>query len=404
MIFKLAWRNIWRNRRRTLITAGSILFAVFFAICMDALQRGAWNNMISNVVNFYYGFAQVHRDGFWEDRTIDKAFPLADSLERIDRVEGVRDVLPRMESFALASSGNATMGVMVVGIDPELENRMTHLQDRVVEGSYLQAGQIGALVAEGAAERLNLSLGDTLVLISQGYHGVNAAGKYPVVGLAHFASPELNRQMVYLPLGEAQWFFGAEGMVTSLALHIDEQDEIGPALQRVRSDLDLEVYEVMDWRELLPDLLQARQLDTAGNVIVFIILYFIIAFGIFGTILMMTKERAYEFGILVSIGMRRGKLALLIWLETVMLGLLGALAGMAVSFPVVAWFHRHPIRFSGEYAGLLEKYGFEPIFPAELSASIFISQALVIFLICSILALYPLLKIHRLHPVEAMHA
>jgi ABC-type lipoprotein release transport system permease subunit len=376
---------------------------VFFAVFMDALQKGAWNNMIRNVVNFYYGFAQVHREGFWEEQTIDKAFPLADSLARLDEgLEGVHDVLPRLESFALASGGNATMGVLVVGVDPSLEDRMTALRQRVVAGRYLSADAPEAVLAEGVAERLNLGVGDTLVLISQGYHGVNAAGKYAVRGLAHFASPELNKQMVYLPLAEAQWFYGAEGMVTSLALHLDDQGDIPPAMRRLRASLDLDTYEVMDWKELLPDLLQAKQLDGAGNVIIYLILYLIIAFGIFGTILMMTKERAYEFGILISIGMRRGKLALLIWIETVFLGLLGALAGILVSLPVVAYFHRNPIRFSGEYAGLLEQYGFEPIFPAELSASIFITQGLVIFLICSVLALYPLWQIYRLEIVRAM--
>ncbi len=403
MIFKLAWRNIWRNRRRTFITGGSILFAVLFAVFMDSLQKGAWNNMIDNVVNYYYGYAQIHKQGYWDDRTIDNAFTLTDSLQGLPaQLKGVSGVLPRIESFALASAGNTTQGVMVVGIDPEHETRMTGLRDRVVAGDYLSAGTPGALIADGVAERLSLATGDTLVLISQGYHGVNAAGKYAVKGIVHFPSPELNRQMVYLTLPEAQWFYGAEGMVTSLALQVEDEGYIQPAVRHLRAGLDTARYEVMDWREMLPDLLQAKQLDSAGNVIVFVVLYAIIAFGIFGTILMMTRERAYEFGILVSIGMRRGKLGMIIWLETVILGLLGAFAGILVSIPLVAWFYRHPIRFSGDYAGMLEKYGFEPIFPAELAPSIFLTQALVIFVISSVLALYPIWKIHRLRPVESM--
>jgi len=403
MIFKLAWRNIWRNRRRTFITAGSILFAVLFATTMEALQKGAWNNMISNVVNYYFGYVQIHEDGYWDDRSIDKAFPLVDSIQALEgQVPAIANLLPRLESFALASTGNTTSGVMVVGIEPEAEDSMTDLKDRLTQGEYLQHGAQAALIADGVAKKLGLSVGDTIILISQGFHGVNAAGKYPVAGLVHFASPDLNRQMVYLPLPEAQWFYGAQGRVTSLALQLEDKEDTRPVVKTLRSRLDTSAYEVMDWQEMLPDLMQAKQLDSAGNVIVYIILYLVIAFGIFGTILMMTKEREYEFGILISIGMRRARLGAVIWLETIMLGLLGALAGILASVPIVYYFHVNPIRFSGDYAGALEKFGFEPIFPAEFAPHIFLTQAIVVFVVTSLLALYPLLKIRKLQPVEAM--
>lgn len=403
MILKLAWRNIWRNRRRTLITMASILFAVLFASFMESLQKGAWNHMISNVVNYYFGYAQVHQQGYWEEQTIDKAFVYNDTLAQLnEQIAPIETVLPRLESFALASTGDQTTGVLVVGIDPERENTMTNLKDRLRQGSYLQATDQAVLIADGIAEHLQLQLGDTLVLISQGYHGINAAGKYPIKGFVHFGSPELNKQMVYLPLQEAQWFYGAEGRVTSLALKIDDQKEIKPAVQAVKGILSADEYEVMDWQELLPDLLQAKALDSAGNYVVYFILYMIIAFGILGTILMMTKEREYEFGVLVSIGMQRMKLGLTVWIEVLMMGLLGALAGILVSIPVIWYFHEHPIRFTGEYAQSLEQFGFEPIFPAEFNVEIFAMQAVIVFIITSLLALYPFWKLRKLKPVEAM--
>lgn len=403
LFLSLAWRNIWRNRRRTLITLASILFAVLFASFMESLQKGAWNHMINSVVNYYFGYAQVHQQGYWDDRTLDKAFPLADSLEAITRqLPRVKNVLPRIESFALAAGETATAGVLVTGIDPRAEDAMTQLRSRVSGGSYFSTGDQAALVAEGVAERLNLQVGDTLVLISQGFRGVNAAGKYPIRGLVHFPSPDLNKQLVFLPLPEAQWFYGAEGRVTTLALHLDDQDDIGPALAELRNELNAEEYEVLDWKELMPDLLEAKALDSAGNVIVYFILYLIIAFGLFGTILMMTKEREFEFGILVSIGMHRRQLAAVLWLEIILMGLIGALLGILVSFPVVYYFHVNPIQFTGEYAGLLEQYGFPPEFPAEVNLWVFSTQALVVFLITVLLSIYPISKVMRLKPVEAM--
>lgn len=403
MIVKLAWRNIWRNKRRTLITIASILFAVGLASFMESIQKGAWNNMINNVVNYYFGYAQIHQDGYWEDQTIDKAFNLKPELTQLDKeLPAVGAVLPRLESFALASTGNQTKGVLVVGIDPQAENSMTNLQDRVSQGSYLEDGEDAVLLAEGIAQMLRLEVGDTLVLISQGYHGVNAAGKFPIKGIVHFGSPELNKQMVYLPLSTAQWFYGAEGLVTSLALKIDDPDEIKPTVRAIKAKLPMEEYEVMDWQELLPDLVQAKELDSAGNYIVYFILYMIIAFGIFGTVLMMTKEREYEFGILIAIGMQRMKLAAVVWLEVFILGIIGALAGIIAAMPVVWHFKLNPLRFSGAYAESMEKFGFEPIFPAEFKLEHFLIQALVVLLITTIVAFYPLLKIRKLEPVEAM--
>ncbi len=403
MLFKMAWRNIWRNKRRTLITAASILFAVLFATFMESWQKGAWNNMISNVVNFYFGYVQVHEDGYWDEQSIDKAFIFTDSMRQLEkRVPEIRNMLPRLESFALASTGKNTMGAMVVGIDPEAENSMTKLSERLVHGQYLEASDQAALIAEGIAENLGITVGDTLVLVSQGFHGVNSAGKYPVKGIVSFPSPELNKQMIYLPMPEAQWFYGAEGRVTSLAFKLNDQDDIRPAVRAIKAKLSTDEYEVMDWKEMMPDLLQAKALDSAGNVIVYIILYLIIAFGIFGTILMMTKEREYEFGILVSIGMHRMQLAITVWLEIVMLGIVGALAGIIVSIPLVYYFKVNPIRFSGEYAAAMEKFGFEPVFPTEFQAVIFITQGLIVLILTGILALYPIFKIRKMEPVDAM--
>jgi ABC-type lipoprotein release transport system permease subunit len=404
MLFRLAWRNIWRNRRRTYITAASILFAVLFASFMDALQRGAWDNMINNVVNYYFGYIQIHQKGYWEEQSIDQAFPVADSLALIQEIEKVEAVLPRIESFAMAAAGENTRGVLVVGIEPEVENSMTNLKARVVEGGYLEAQEGGAMIASGLAEKLELRVGDTLVLISQGYHGVNAAGKYPLRGIVEFGSPELNKQMVYLPLPVAQYFYGAGQLVTSLTLKINDPDDISAILTELNERLDTAAYEIMDWQALLPDLVEARDLDRAGNIIVYIILYLIIAFGIFGTILMMSKEREYEFGVLISIGLQRWQLAFSIWIEVILLGLIGAMAGILASMPVVYYFMVYPIRFSGEYAATMEKYGFPPVFPATFEPEIFLMQALYVFIITALIALYPMWKIWKLEPVKAMRA
>ena len=130
--------------------------------------------------------------------------------------------MPRIESFALASSGTFTKGAMVVGIDPEKESRLTRVDSRVSAGQYLSTEDEGALVAEGMAEYLKIGVGDTLILISQGYHGINAAGKFPVRGLVKFGSPELSKQLIYIGLEKAKWFYGTEGLITTMVVDTDD--------------------------------------------------------------------------------------------------------------------------------------------------------------------------------------
>ncbi len=408
MLYKLAWRNIWRNRRRTLITAASILFAVLFASLMSSIQKGAWDHMVSNVVNYYFGYAQIHKDGYWDEQSLNKAFNPEGEIQRLkQQVSNVNALVPRIESFALASYGKSTRGALVVGVDPIIEDQMTKLSERVTQGSYFEANDQAVLVAEGVAEKLGLGLGDTLVLISQGYHGVNAAGKFPVKGLLKFSSPDLNKQMIYLPLAEAQYFYGADNLVTTLALQIDDPSDVPETVQAVKANLPAEQYEVLDWKEMLPELLEAQQLDTAGNNLVLLLLYLIIAFGIFGTVLMMTKEREYEFGVLISIGMSRWKLAATVWMETIFIGLLGAIAGILLSAPLVYYFHLNPIDVSAmgeEAVQAYEQFGMEPLLPAAFEWTLFAIQALIIFIITSLLVWYPIWKISRLQPVEAMRA
>jgi ABC-type lipoprotein release transport system permease subunit len=403
-LFKLARRNIWRNKRRTYITAASIFFAVLLASFMQSIQRGAWDKMVDGIVTSFAGYAQVHQVGYNEEETIEKAFPFNANLQNLPQeIDGLEGFVPRLTSFALASYELQTKGVLVVGTDPESEHGMTRLRNNLVEGAYFEEGENSVLIVEGVAKTLKVNIGDTLVLISSGYHGVNAAGKYNVKGILKFASPLLNRRMVFLPLSVAQNFYGAEGLITRLSIDIKEKDKLPQVVQAVQKNLGDE-FEVLEWEKLMPELSEAREVDTAGNFLVLIILYVIIGFGIFGTILMMAKEREYEFGVLLAIGMKRWKLGMVIWMEVVMLGLFGAFLGILGSIPLVGYFKRHPLDFSKMegMADAYEKFGFEPIFPASFEFQIFFTHAVIVFILTSILAIYPLLKIRKMQPVQAM--
>jgi ABC-type lipoprotein release transport system permease subunit len=403
-IGKLSYRNVWRNRRRTFLTAGSIAMAVFFTVMMRSIQAGMWDSMIKSVVEYYVGYVQIHKDGYWHDRSIDDLIPESlpeyqDLLEE-DHVE---DLIPRLESFALASVGKSTKGALVAGVDPEKENAFSGLRDKLTSGDYLQGMDRAVLLSEGLAERLDAGPGDSVVLISQGYHGVNAAGIYPVKGLLHFPTPELNNQMIYMPLLEAQYFYGAEGLLTSIVLHTRNPDKLQAAMPGIAEYLG-GGFEVMDYRMMMPSIVEAEALDVVGAQLMLAILYVIIAFGILGTIIMMMKERQYEFGVMKAVGMKGWKLFLMVYAETMVIGFLGCLLGLLMGLGGAVYFQRHPIEITGEYAKAYEQFGAVPEVVASIEPVLFAWQALSVLAIVSLLSLYPFIKLLRMQPVEAMRA
>jgi ABC-type lipoprotein release transport system permease subunit len=230
---------------------------------------------------------------------------------------------------------------------------------------------------------------------------MNAAGKYPVKGIVRFPSPEMNSQLVYLPLKEAQWFFGLDNRVTSLSLMVDDPDKVEGAVDLLKNDLGVG-YGVMDWKEMMPELVQSIEFDYVSGIIMMYILYAVIGFGIFGTFLMMTNERRYEFGILISIGMKRLRLQGVVLLEIMLMALLGVLAGSILSAPLLVYLYFNPVQMGGDYAEIYAKFNMDPIIPFSLEPIIFLRQALVVLVMAILIGLYPLWSIFKLDPARAI--
>ena len=403
MYLTLAWRNIWRNKRRSFITIGSITFAVFLACIMRSMQLGSYERMIENAARFYTGYIQVHKNGFWDDKTIDNSFKYNNSLiSNIENTPGVEVAVPRVESFALAAFGTKTKGAMVLGIVPEKENQLTLVKDKLVEGSYLNDDDKSVMIGQGLAEYLKANIGDTIVLIGQGYHGSNAAGIYPVKGIMKFPVPVQNNQTIYLPLKEAQWFYNVENQLTSISLVVDKAKNVDRIVADIISQADTAALEVMGWHDLMPDLVQGIEIDNISGKVMLWILYAVIGFGMFGTFLMMTAERMYEFGVMMSVGMKRIIMQFIIFIEMAMMTSIGVLMGAGISLPILIYYYNNPIFFTGDSAKAIENFGIEAAYFFSLQPELFYNQAWAIFIMALILSSYPLIVIQKLKPVKAM--
>ena len=402
MILKLIWRNLWRNSRRTLITMASIAFAVLFAIIMKSFQNGVFNNLIKNVVGYYSGYVQIHQKGYWDEQVLDNCFALDNSLiEKLRQNPQINVIVPRLETFVLISKGNSTKGCMLVGTDAVKENELTQLKNKIIKGAYFQNKEEAVILSEGLAKRINAAVNDTIVLFGQGYHGVMAAGKFKIKGIVHLASPAMNDAFVYLPLSATQYYLSAENRLTSLSLGIDNPEKMNTIVQNLQPSIGKN-YEVMPWQEMMPEIANHVKADGFSFYIFSGILYLIIGFGLFGTILMMTVERMYEFGMLIAIGMKKSKLKMILLGETLLITLLGVVLGMLLSLPSVIYLQEKPIRFSGEIAKAYEQFGFEALFPAEFDLNIFFTQSLIVLFMAILIGLYPLWFVSGLNPVNAM--
>jgi len=402
---KLAWKNIWRNKRRTGITWASIFFAVILSSLMMSVKEGVYDNMISTTVGDYSGYAQIHARDYWQEKTIEYSFePTEELINAIQSEELVNEYLPRIESFALAASDEITKGAMVVGIDAEKEAFINGFADRVYEGEYLTVNSKGILVGAGLAEYLKVGVNDTIVLLGSGYHGVTAAGKYHIQGLVKFGSPELSKQLVFMSLSQAQTLYGAGTMLNTIVLDVEDGDAGAEAVKALRTVLP-EDYEVMDWVELNPDLVNMIETDKVEGYVFMFIMYLVISFGIFGTMLMMLAEQRHEFGVLVAIGMKRIKLAVLVFLEVVFISVIGAFLGIIGAYPISLYFNINPIDLGGgEMGEMYEDYGLEAVLQFSVDPMVFLTQAIVIAIMASVIALYPFGSILRLNAIEEMRS
>lgn len=404
-LLKISWRNLWRNNRRTILTMTSVYLAVVFALFMRSMQFGSYNNMIENSVKLSTGHIQIHKQGYWDDKSINNTFINDNNiLDKVRSLDEVQITVPRLESFALASSGNFTKGTLVIGIIPSLENNLNKLREKIILGNYLSENDSDVLVAEKLAEYLQIGIGDTLILMGQSYHGITAAGAYKIKGIIKFPVPDLNKQLVYLSLPEAQYLYGANNRITSYSIILSSNEYLKDIMNELNDLFDQINYEVMSWKTMNREMVQSIEGDNAGGIIMLAILYLIIGFGIFGTIMMMTMERKKEFAVLVAIGMQRIKLSLIVFFETVLLSSISVLLGIILSIPLLNYLHENPIPLSGDLAKTMEQFGVEAIIPFSIESYFFFEQAIIVFTLSVIAALYPIFVINKFTVIKVLRA
>lgn len=386
-----------------MITISAIGFAVVVSVFIQSLNRGSHDTMIDNTVRYHTGYIQVQDYRYDDEPSLDNAFAFEEGLEnRVKTADPrIEMVIPRIDAFMLAANGQSTRGALVSGIDVDREHRFNQVRDRNTHGRFFEPDERAAVLGEGLARRLGLTTGDTLVLIGQGRFGMSASGLFDIVGLVDHPLREINDQLVYLPLEAAGELLSAENHVTALLVVPGRARDTGPVAAALAAELEASDLTVYTWPELMPELLDFIKFDMAGAYLMSAILYVVIGFGFLGTVLTMTMERLKEFGILLSIGMKRWRLSFVVFLETLFISTIGVAAGLLAALLVLLYFRANPIELTGDAAETIVDMGWDPVLPVSFSPELFYTQGVIVFCIAMIVFLYPLVKIAGMNILDA---
>ncbi len=410
---QMAWRNVWRNPRRTWLTVAAIAFACLVLVFMLSFQLGSYATMIDSSVKIEVGHLQVQAAGYHHDHEMRQVVRDPAAVDRVlDGIPGVEAYTSRASAFAVLSSDERTYGGQVVGIDPVREAKVSSLESLVTEGSFLSGDDPeGALVGDLLANNLKVGIGDEVTVIGQGLDGSVAATVLTVRGIFSSGIDELDRSTLQMPLATFQQVFTMGDAVHQVVV-IGKDLWSVPAIKRQLAArlqgtggaggvAQSPPLVVLDWNQIMPGLLQSIKVDLVSGLIFYVALIFVVAFSILNTFLMAFLERTREFGVMMAIGTPPGRLGRLLLLESLALTGVGIAAGIVLGSAVTLYFQAHGIDISGANE-LLERFGITGRMYPKLSVLSALTGPLLVLVITGLAAIYPALKIRRLKPVEAL--
>lgn len=406
---KMAWRNIWRNPRRTILTICAIAFASLLLVFMLSFQFGSYETMINTSVKIHTGHLQIQADAYQTKKSMRLVVP------NPVKIAGILDAIPNIEAytfrgqaFSLISSSERTYGGVVTGIDPDHEAGVSRLKSLIRQGEFLSSDDTNqALVGKLLAKNLRVKTGDELTVIGQGRDGSIAATVVKVKGIYSSGIDEFDRASIHIPLKTFQEVYTMQGAVHEVVVIADSLRNLDTLKRTIKANLSSlnlkKPLTVLDWNELMPGLRQSIEMDLISGLIFYLLLVLVVAFSILNTFLMAIFERTREFGVLMAIGTTPGRLTKVLLIESMSMTFVGIVAGIIVGSMITVYFQSHGIEISGA-SELLSQFGITGRMYPKLSLLSAVSGPLAVLIITFFAALYPALKVRRMRPVEAMRA
>ena len=406
LVYRLAWRNLWRHRRRTWLTTGAMVFSNVLLVFMISVQFGMYGIMIDNALQTLTGQMQIQAPGYKDDQKIRQVVadiaPLAQSL-RVEFPSAM--IAARGSAFALVSSAERSYGIGLLGVEPLFEPKVSTIPGLVRQGRYLGRTDAEEIVIGAAlARNLHAAVGDELTLLGNGRDGSFAAAVVEIVGIFDSGVPDLDRAIAEVPIAFFQDAFYMEGAGHQIVINAPTLDDVPIVKAEVEASLPGESNLVVhDWDALQPGLRQAIKADMSSAFFMYGILVILVAFSVLNTQLMSVLERTREFGIVMALGLKPARLGRLVLLETAIMGAIGLFVGAMLGWALTAYFGINGFSIPG-MEEMSAKFNLPARFYPQPTVLTLFAGPAVVYLFTILAALYPALRLHRLQPVEAMRA
>lgn len=404
IVFKLAFRNIHRNIRRTLISMTAIGCGLAALLFHQSFVIGFQVSFVENSVRIHSGHIQIHKEGYQRQKKLELKIDEPEAVsELLDKTEGVEAYSQRVNFRGLVSSAENSGGVLAFGIEPENEMNVTRIFQKMKAGRYLSTGDdTSILIGTTLAEDLAVGLGDKVVIMTQAVDGSIGAELFRVRGLFETGNPQFDEGVVYVTKKAAQGLLEMGEAVTEFAIITEDRESVESAMGRLSAQPATRGLEVLSWKEISPHLVQLIDLQSSGLLIILAIVFFIVSIGVINTMLMSVMERIREFGVMLSLGTRPYLIVSLIITEAFYLGIMGLVFGSVLGFSAVYYFHVHGIDLSSYSEAMATLAPGEAVIYPMVSLKYTAISALAVMVTSLFASLYPAFKAARLTPVAAM--
>jgi len=403
--FKIARRNVFRNWRRSLLTLLVITIGLAGLIFTWASADGSAEQMVGNYTDYLTGHVQIQKKGFQKEMSIFLALDNPrEIIAKISRDPEIKNFTERIAGRAFISLGEKSIGMVLVGVDPSSEVRVTNIWQAMIAGRYLEPKDRASMVLGKAMSiRLGANLGDKVAVITQAADGSLGAASYKVVGIYNTGTGAFEGTHAFITLPAARSLFALEGRSTAIVLKAKNWKQATHLKSSLQTMFDPQKVEVLDWGQIIPELLRSFKTREAFANLVLLNVFLIVASGILNTILMAVVERRREFGILMALGTRGYQIVTMVILESVLLGVAGIIGGTVLGGAVVLILDMTGLDFS-RYAKFLETGTLVApsiIYPIITAERLFILAAMVLMVVV-LAAFYPAVKAAGLKPAPAI--
>ncbi len=400
---KIAWRNIWRNPRRSWVLITTVAVAVIGYVGTTSFTRGFMYEMVNSAISYYAGHIQIIPKGYDVNPNIKLRLANPARFEQaLARVPGIT-YAPLITFKGMASSSEASGGVVINGIEPQKERHVTILSEKIIEGTYLESElPNAAIIGEELAKRLHVRLGEKIVLMANSVDQNIASGAFRVVGIFRTVSTEFDRAFVFIRLKDAQRLIGYGDEVTAFSIHLQQGYDLNQTVQRMQEALGDGPFKIQTWRERDPVLVLSLEVYEYFIFLFLLIIVTAVAFTIVNSFLMVIYERIREFGVMMAMGVLPKKIRHMLYWETLFLTLIGSGVGIVLSYLIFGYWRHHGLDLSAT-SDALGKLGISTVIYPEILLSDLLIGLAVIVLLTWIAVLYPAFKASRFNVVDALN-